>query len=97
MQGYQLGFLTGINPPQLEQGCGVSAKTILRILDPYSDVSPRLDNLDTLAAFFGLATWELLKPRDPKPAISGRERQTPAKPANSHAAVHQKEKTKSKK
>ena len=97
MAEYRLGFLTGVNAPQLEQGCGVSAKTILRMLDPYSDVSPRLDNIDTLASFFKLPTWELLKPRDRQPAVSGKEKQTPARPAASVTAAQHKEKDKKQK
>lgn len=65
MVTYSKGFAVGLNPSELEKGCGVSHKTIRRILDPYSDHTPTLDNVDRLAEFFGVATWELLRPRPP--------------------------------
>lgn len=65
MDNYSKGFEVGLTPPQLEKGCGVSAKTIRRILDPYSDHSPALDNIDRIAEFFAVPSWELLRPRPP--------------------------------
>ena len=97
MDGYRLGFVTGINAPLLEKGCGVSAKSIRRMLDPYEEVSPGLDNIDTLSHFFGISTWELLKPRERQTAISGKAKQTPEKPAHSSAAAHQSKKHKERK
>lgn len=84
MDNYSKGFEVGLNPPELEKGCGVSAKTIRRIIDPYSDHTPNLDNIDRLAEFFGVATWELLRPRPPVlHAEDVAVAPTPAKPPNS--------------
>jgi transcriptional regulator with XRE-family HTH domain len=75
MSRHQHGWLVGITAAQLEEGCGVSAKTIRRILDPYSDISPNLDTLDALAAIFKVETGDLLKPQRLQPQVQGKERQ----------------------
>jgi hypothetical protein len=95
MASYNKGFAVGIEPVELAQGAGLSAKTVRRLLDPFNDKSPNLDTIDAVAAFFRMGSWDLLKPRDKSPAVSGVERRTPVKPAYSVAQV--KEKTKSKK
>lgn len=63
MATYSKGFDVGLTPVEMEKGCGVSAKTIRRILDPYSRHTPKLDNLDRIGAFFNVETWELLRAR----------------------------------
>lgn len=64
MSNYFKGFDKGINAPELAKGSGISAKTINRITDPYSDIDPRLGTLDAIAWFFQIPTAELLRPRD---------------------------------
>lgn len=84
----------GISAPQLEQATGVSAKTINRMLDAYEGVSPNLDNIEALAYFFGVNTWDLLTPQPtPETRVKGKERRGPESPAH---AIEQKERTKSK-
>lgn len=61
METYSKGFGVGISASELEQGCGVSAKTIRRIVNPYSDTGPNLETIDQLAAFFRVEAWQLLK------------------------------------
>ena len=62
MENYQEGFQRGLTTRRLEKKCGVSYKTLDRLLDPYADTGPSLDTLDAIARFFGLETYELLKP-----------------------------------
>ena len=62
MDHHQEGFQRGLTTRRLERKCGVSYKTLDRLLDPYADTGPSLDTLDSLARFFGLETYELLKP-----------------------------------
>lgn len=92
MARYNKGFGTGITPAQVEEGTGISYKTVKRILDPYSDISPNLETIDTLAAFFRIPSSELLQPRGSK--VSGRERQTPAREETSVGAVQHKKRRK---
>lgn len=61
MEHYQLG--EGIDPTGIEERGGPSAKTIRRLLKPYTDTGPSLDTLDEVASFFGIETWKLLKRR----------------------------------
>ena len=73
MNSYSKGFEVGLTPSELEKGCGVSAKTIRRIIDPYSDTGPNLETIDQIASFFGVDAWELLRTRssalqNPSPA-----------------------------
>lgn len=63
MDAYSKGFDVGLSPSELEKGCGVSAKTIRRIINPYSDISPNLESIDQIATFFRVEPWELLRPR----------------------------------
>lgn len=65
MEAYSKGFEVGLSPVELEKGSGVSAKTIRRIINPYSDTGPSLESIDALAAFFRVEAWELLRPRTP--------------------------------
>lgn len=65
MDNYSKGFEVGLSPVELEKGCGVSAKTIRRIINPYSDTGPNLESIDLIAAFFHVESWELLRPRTP--------------------------------
>ena len=69
MATYQRGFSVGLNAQALERELRgeVSAKTIKRMTDPYSPVSPNLDNIDLIAIFFGIQTWELLRRRPSRP------------------------------
>lgn len=77
MENYLGGFQRGIKSRELGKRCGVSYKTIDRLVDPYNDINPNLDTLDALARFFGLETWQLLKPNpllrsgsdDPNPVV----------------------------
>ena len=64
MDNYPKGFDKGITAPELEKGCGISAKTIRRIINPYEDIDPRLGTLDAIAWFFQVPTAELIRPRD---------------------------------
>lgn len=63
MDNYSKGFDVGLSPAELEKGSGVSAKTIRRIINPYSDTGPSLETIDQIAAFFRVESWELLRPR----------------------------------
>lgn len=63
METYSKGFAVGLSPVELAKGCGVSAKTIRRIVNPYSDTGPGLESIDLIAAFFRVEAWELLMPR----------------------------------
>ena len=83
MATYQRGFAVGLNAPSLEKELkgGVSAKTIKRMLDPYSPVSPNLDNVDLVANFFGVPTWELLRRRPARPLSQDVEVTIPPKPS----------------
>lgn len=81
MAAYSKGFAVGIRPVELEKGCGVSAKTIRRIIDPYSDHTPNLDNIDRIAEFFDVETWELLRQRPSVPLSQDVEVTPPPKPA----------------
>lgn len=65
MDNYSKGFAVGLSPVELEKGSGVSAKTIRRIIDPYSDTGPNLETIDQIAAFFHVDAWELLRTRTP--------------------------------
>lgn len=87
MANYQHGFLTGLTPEELELGLAkaVSAKTIRRIRNPYDATSPNLETIDILAAFFKVAAWDLIRPRDKASAVSGTEKPTRERPA---AAPH---------
>lgn len=71
MENYSKGFAVGLSPVELEKGCGVSAKTIRRIINPYSDTGPNLESIDQIAAFFRVDSWELLRPRIPALADTG--------------------------
>lgn len=85
MARHDKGFGFGMTAPELEQGimtylgAKLSAKTINRVLDPYSDNSPNLETIDLLAEFFRIPSSELLSPRPAK--VAGREDQTPVSPA----------------
>lgn len=100
-QHYRHGFLTGLTPEELAIGLdnALSAKTIRRLEDPFHDTTPNLDTIDILAHFFGITAWELIKPREQQPSVSGRERQTPHQPYHSatskrqSASAHKKEKS----
>lgn len=92
MAGYQHGWLRGITPVQLEEGSGISAKTIRRLLDPYNDISPNLDTLDAIAAIFNVETGDLLKPQQFQPRVQGKEK--PKNPTISLSAAQHKEKAK---
>lgn len=62
----------GISPRELEAlAPWVSYKTVQRLLDPYHEVSPKLESLDDIAHFFGVDTFKLMVRR--KTAISGSE------------------------
>lgn len=69
MDNYQQGFETGIKPRELERaikekyGVKVSYQTIRRMRNPYTKESPNLSGIDYVAAFFGVNTWDLLKPQ----------------------------------
>lgn len=65
MENYSTGFSVGISPSDLQKGCGVSSKTIRRIINPYSDTGPSLESIDAIAKFFRVESWELLIPRPP--------------------------------
>lgn len=65
MDAYSKGFDIGLTPVELEKGSGVSAKTIRRLINPYSDIIPNLETIDMIAAFFNVESWELLRPRTP--------------------------------
>lgn len=81
MDNYSKGFAVGLTPPELEKGSGVSAKTIRRILDPYSDTGPNLETIDQLAAFFRVEPWEIIRPRPPALQAPWAEVTTPPKPS----------------
>lgn len=81
MATYSKGFAVGLTPSELEKGSTVSAKTIRRLLDPYSDHTPTLDNIDLIAEFFRVETWELLRPRPAIPISQGAEVTIPPKPS----------------
>jgi DNA-binding XRE family transcriptional regulator len=93
MDTYADGFSRGISSRQLAGKAGVSYKTVDRILNPYSDVAPNLDSIDSIAAFFRVQTWELLVPRSRAPLIAGQERATPEATLNSAIRTAQKKKT----
>lgn len=76
MVAYSKGFEVGLSPVELAKGCGVSAKTIHRIINPYSDTGPGLESIDLIAAFFRVESWELLRPR-PSLVVSGVAEVTP--------------------
>jgi hypothetical protein len=80
MDNYSKGFAVGLTPVELEKGCGVSAKTIRRIIDPYSDTGPNLETIDQIAIFFRIEAWELLRPRPPALAAPWAEVTGPQKP-----------------
>lgn len=65
MDNYSKGFAVGLSPVELGKGCGVDAKTIRRIINPYSDTGPSLESIDLIASFFQVESWELLRPRTP--------------------------------
>ena len=73
MDSYSKGFDVGLSPAELERGCGVSHKTIKRIIDPYSDTGPSLDSIDRIALFFRVEPWELLRARPPMLQSNGAE------------------------
>jgi transcriptional regulator with XRE-family HTH domain len=81
MDAYSKGFEVGLTPAELEKGCGVSHKTIKRIIDPYSDTGPSLDSIDRIAAFFRVEPWELLRTRPPMLHSNGAEVTAPIKPS----------------
>lgn len=81
MDNYSKGFAVGLTPVELEKGCGVSAKTIKRIVNPYSDISPNLESIDAIAAFFRVEAWELLRPRPTQPIKPWAEITNPLPPA----------------
>lgn len=91
MDLYNKGFGTGVSATEVQKGSGVHAKTVRRILDPYNAISPNLETIDALAAFFRVDSWEMIQPRPA--AISGREKQTPHKSADSSRAVSSSAKT----
>ena len=71
MENYTEGFKRGISSRELEKRCGVSYKTIDRMLNPYEKHGPNLDSMDPVAHFFRVPTWELLVPRAKSTAIAG--------------------------
>lgn len=79
MDSYSKGFEVGLSPSELERGCGVSAKTIRRIINPYSDTGPNLESIDQIAMFFRVEPWELLRPR-PAMLQSNNVSPTPLRP-----------------
>lgn len=81
MDSYSKGFAVGLSPVELEKGCGVSAKTIRRIINPYSDTGPSLESIDQIAAFFHVEAWELLRPRTPMLQRGMTEVTPPTKPS----------------
>lgn len=62
MAHYLAGFAVGIKAPELAKATGINARTIKRMLDPYSVHSTRLDSMDAVAGFFRVETWQLLRP-----------------------------------
>lgn len=62
MAHYLAGFAVGIKPPELAKQTGINARTIKRMLDPYSGHSTTLDSMDAVASFFRIETWQLLRP-----------------------------------
>lgn len=81
MESYSKGFAVGLTPVELAKGCGVSAKTIRRIVNPYSDTGPALESIDLIAAFFRVEAWELLMPRAPALQRNEAEVTHPPKPS----------------
>lgn len=81
MLAYSKGFAVGLTPSELAKGSTVSAKTIRRLLDPYSDHTPTLDSVDLIAEFFMVETWELLRPRPAVPIPQEAEVTIPPKPS----------------
>jgi len=71
MSGYDS---LGISSRQLAVQAGVSYKTIDRMLNPYTDTGPSLESIDSVAAFFRLETWQLLRPTPKVPLLAGQER-----------------------
>lgn len=63
MKHHQRGFNVGIEARELAKEVGINARTIKRMLNPDSIHSPRLENLDAVAGFFKIPTWQLLLPR----------------------------------
>lgn len=82
MSTYQKGFAVGLTPVELQKGSGVSAKTIRRMIDPYADTGPTLGNIDAIAEFFRVQTWELLRRRSPLLQISDPQPPSPPAPRN---------------
>lgn len=85
MDTHRVGFSVGLNAQALARDLkgGVSAKTIKRMLDPYNPVSPNLDNIDLIASFFDVQTWELLRRRPAQPQSQGIAVTTPPKSSQS--------------
>jgi hypothetical protein len=79
MDTYSKGFAVGISPSELQKGSGVNAKTIRRVINPYSDTGPSLETIDALADFFHVQSWELLVPR---PSVLQGTAAGPAVPAH---------------
>jgi transcriptional regulator with XRE-family HTH domain len=95
MKHYRMegGFEIGISSRQLEAKCGVSYKTIDRMLNPYTEHGPNFDSLDTVAAFFKVPTWKMLVPRPEAPALSGEARPTREGALNSVRASTRRKRT----
>lgn len=81
MDTFSKGFDVGLTPVELEKGSGVSAKTIRRIINPYSDTGPSLETIDQLGAFFRVESWQLLMPRTPMLQRGMTEVTLPPKPS----------------
>lgn len=83
MGEFRKGHIKGLSSRELAAqmtaagGDVISYKTVDRLLNPYDETakSPRLETIDALASFFEVDSWEMLKPRSSKEAISGLERQ----------------------
>ena len=50
------------NQSELSRRSGVAQKTISNWLDPSRGIKPVLENLDAVAAVYGLEVWQLLVP-----------------------------------
>lgn len=79
MAHYLAGFAVGIKAPELAKATGINARTIKRMLDPYSVHSTRLDSMDAVAGFFRVETWQLLRPMPKAVQAHGVEPTIPTK------------------
>jgi len=60
------------SPAKWGKAAQIGRKTAERLMDPYSDISPKLETIDLVAEYFQVETWELLRrhplaPQDPTP------------------------------